>query len=100
MDTENFIPVATFCYHHKIEISFITSLQEHGLIDIVMVEEKECIPIEHLVEVEKFVRLHNELEINTQGIDAIYQLLQRINEMRDEINFLKNRLRIYEGEFS
>ncbi|MDB5120311.1 MAG: MerR family transcriptional regulator [Sphingobacteriales bacterium] len=100
MDTKEFIPVATFCYHHNVEISFIMSLQEHGLIDIVNIDENQCIPIKYLVEAEKFVRLHNELEINTEGIDAVYQLLQRINEMQNEISFLKNRLNLYEGEFS
>jgi chaperone modulatory protein CbpM len=100
MDTQQFIPITTFCYHYGVELSFMESLQEHGLIDIVIAEEDKYIPIWNLAEAEKFVRLHNELEINTQGIDAVYQLLQRINDMQDEINFLKSRLRLYEGELS
>ncbi len=52
--------------------------------------------MDKLKDLEKFIRLHYELDINTEGIDAIAQLLNRVENMQDEITRLKNRLRFYE----
>ena len=39
MQTEHLIAVNDFCINHNIEVSFISSLQETGLIEIAFVEE-------------------------------------------------------------
>lgn len=97
MDTQEFIPIDLFCRQHNIGISFISSLQEFGLIDVMQINEAECIPLNQLVEAEKLVRLHGDLEINLEGIDVITHLLHRVKEMQAEIQALKNRLRLYEA---
>jgi chaperone modulatory protein CbpM len=43
------------------------------------------------------VRLHNELEINEPGLATINNLLQKIEDMQQEMSILKNKLSIYEG---
>ena len=91
------IPANEFCVYHNIEISFLNSLQEAGLIEITTIEETEYIPESQLTELEKIVRLYYELDINLEGIETVMNLLQRINDMQDEITLLKNRLRLYEG---
>jgi|AntDryMetagUQ255_1029468.scaffolds.fasta_scaffold04145_2 hypothetical protein len=96
MQEEDLIPADEFCVQHKVEFSFIHALQNYGLIEIVTVNQKTCIPLEKLKDLERFIRLHYELDINTEGIDAIAQLLNRIENMQDEISSLKNRLRFYE----
>ena len=93
---ENLIPADEFCANHNIEISFIHSLQETGLIEITTIEETGYIHTSQLQELEKIVRLYYELDINLEGIDTINHLLQRINDMQDEITALRNRLRLYE----
>ena len=93
---ENLIPADAFCASHNIEISFIRSLQETGLIEIMTVEEKGYIQTSQLQELEKIIRLYYELDINLEGIETINHLLQRINHLQDEITALKNRLRLYE----
>ncbi len=93
---ENLIPAYEFCANHNIEISFIHSLQETGLIEITTIEETGYIPSSQLQELERIVRLHYDLDINLEGIETINHLLQRINEMQDEITILRNRLRLYE----
>ena len=98
MQTEQLIPVNEFCTHCHIEASFINSLQQFGLIEITMVKETPFIPVAQLQQVEKLVHLYYELDINLEGIDAINHLLQRINDMRDEIRTLKNKLLLYENE--
>ena len=52
-----------------------------------------------MAEAEKVVRLYSELNINPEGIDAIVNLLQRIKELDSEIQYLKNRLNLYEEPF-
>ena len=96
MEMLEFIPIDTFCRQHGIDITFISSLQEFGLIEVMKINEAECIPISQLVEAEKLVRLHGELEINLEGIDVITHLLHRVKDMQAEIQVLKNRLRLYE----
>jgi hypothetical protein len=97
MKKGNMIPANEFCTYHNIEISFLNSLQEAGLIEITTIEETEYIPENQLNELEKIIRLYYELDINLEGIETVMHLLQRINDMQDEITLLKNRLRLYEG---
>lgn len=96
MKTDYLIAVDEFCSSHDIEIAFISSLRETGLIEITRIEEAEFLDAEQLRELEKYIRFYYELNINLEGIDSIRHLLRRVNEMRDEIILLRNRLRIYE----
>jgi hypothetical protein len=91
------IPADEFCASHNIEITFINSLQEAGLIEVTTIRETEYIHKNQLNELEKIVRLYYEMDINLEGIETVIHLLQRINVMQDEITLLKNRLRLYEG---
>ena len=93
---KNLILADEFCANHNIEVSFIRSLQENGLIEIMTIEEKGYIQSGQLQELEKIVHLYYELDINLEGIETINHLLQRINHMQDEITALRNRLRLYE----
>jgi MerR HTH family regulatory protein len=99
MRTEYLIPIDKFCASHDIEISFISSLQESGLIEITTIKEAAFIEADQLQKLEKFVRLYYELDINLEGIETVNYLLQHINVLQDEITILKNKLRIYETEF-
>ena len=96
MQTKNFIAVNEFCINHNIEISFIDSLQQTGLIEIAIVEETAFIDAEQLERVEKFIRFYYDLDINLEGIETITHLLQRQRAMQDEIITLRNRLSLYE----
>ena len=96
MQTEEMIPANEFCIHHNIELSFIYSLKESGLIEISTVEEKTFVPVNQLSHLEKLVRLYYEMDINLEGIETITYLLKRMNEMQQQIGQLNNRLRIYE----
>ena len=92
---ENLIPADEFCSTHNIEVSFIRSLQETGLIEITTIEETVYIPSSQLHDLERIVHLYFELDINLEGIETIDHLLKRINYMQDEIMVLRNRLRLY-----
>jgi len=99
MQTEYLISVDEFCANHNIEISFISSLEQTGLIEITTIKKTGFINAEQLQQLEKFIRLYYDLEINLEGIETITHLLQRMNSMHDEILMLRNRLRLYESEF-
>ena len=96
MQTKKLISVNEFCSNHNIEISFISSLQETGLIEIAIIEEDAFIDSEQLPQVEKFIHFYYDLDINLEGIETITHLLHRINAMNDEIATLRNKLRLYE----
>ena len=96
METKDLIPASEFCTQYNIEFSFISMLHENGLIEITTVEENCFIPAESLSTLEKMTRMHYELDINLPGIEAISHLLERIENMQDEITVLRNRLRMYE----
>ena len=97
MQMEEMISVDEFCVHHNIETSFIYSLKESGLIEVQIIEEKIMIPYEQLSSLERIVRLYYELGINLEGLETISYLLQRMNDMQQEIIRLNNRLRAYEA---
>jgi len=99
MQTENLIAVDIFCANHNIEISFINSLQQTGLIDITTIKETAFIDAGQLLQLEKFICFFYELDINLEGIETITHLLLRLNSLQEEITALKNRLRLYETEF-
>jgi hypothetical protein len=96
MQTEHFIAVEEFCNNHNIEISFISSLKQTGLIEITAIEDTEFIDADQIGQLEKFICLYYELDINLEGIETITHLLQRIKALQDEIIALRNRLRLYE----
>jgi hypothetical protein len=98
MQTEYLIAVEEFCANHNIEISFVASLQQTGLLEITRIEEVEFIDREQLSQLEKFVRFYYELDINLEGIETIHHLLLRVSALQQEITALRNRLRLYESD--
>ena len=98
MSTTHLIAANEFCIYHDIEPSFIYSLQQSGLIEITVIEEKPFVNESELPQLEKLVRLYREMDINLEGIETITYLLQRMNDMQRQIAQLSNRLSIYENE--
>lgn len=96
METDKYIAIAEFCSCHRIDYTFIESLSEYGLVQITTVGETRVLDRDQIREVEKMVRLHYDLDINLEGIDAISHLLHRVSELQKEVQLLQNRLRRYE----
>ena len=88
MKSKNLIPVSEFCINHSIDISFISSLQQNGLVEITTIEDTGFIDLDQLKLLERIVRFYFELDINLEGIETINHMLQRINAMQNEITFL------------
>lgn len=96
MQNEDMVPASEFCIHHNIELSFIHSLKDYGLIETVLVDEKVFLPVSELRRLEKIMRLHFELEINLEGIETIAHLMERMEGMQKQIVQLTSRLKVYE----
>lgn len=92
MEKNNLVLVEQFCIHCDVEISFINSLHEYGLIEIIVLDDKEYITEEHLKDLERTIHFHNELNINLEGIDVIYNLLKQIDDLQQQLNIAKNKL--------
>lgn len=98
MQTEEMIPLQEFCMHHHIEQSFVYALQDSGLIEVIHAEQEICIPVSQLSQLEKMTRFYTDMDINLEGIEAITYLLQRMQQMQQQIIQLSNRLSVYENE--
>jgi chaperone modulatory protein CbpM len=94
---ENLIPIPVLCAHYEVEMSFFTKLSEMGLLEIKTIESKQYIDSDAIYEIEKMIRMHQELDVNIAGIDVVFNLLQKIDGLQNELTALKNRLRLYES---
>ena len=92
MSLNQLITVHEIVEIYHTEISFVESLQEFGLIEIQIVNEERFINSDQLPQLEQYLRLHHDLDINPAGIDAINQLLQKVEALQQEIRMLRSRL--------
>ena len=95
MDTKDLISVRQFCKYHNIPISFLKSLNEIELVEIISTKEELYIQTTQIRSVEKLIRLHYELDINLEGIHVVYNLLKQVESLQKEVIDLNNRLSFY-----
>ena len=87
--------ITQFCIHHEIESSFIFSLQEFGLVTVLEYKNEQYLALEEIGEVEKIIRLHYELGINIEGIDAIFGLLKKVTALQSELQIANSRMEAF-----
>jgi len=95
MENENLVLIAQFCLHYDVEPSFISSLHDFGLISLQELHDEHYLSVEEIREVERMVRLHYDLGINLEGIDAIATLLKQIEVLQHELMVTKNSLKSF-----
>ncbi|MAZ37501.1 chaperone modulator CbpM [Salibacteraceae bacterium] len=98
MKEQQLISTQILCSQYNIEISFVDTLNKMGLIQIEIIEQNQYIHQDQISDLEKIIRLHNELNVNLEGIDVVFNLLEKEKQLRDELTALKNRIRLYENE--
>ncbi len=96
MSLDNFIPLNQLCTHYKVEMSFFNNLSDYGLIEIITIEQSHFVHKDKASDIEKIIRMHLELNINFEGIDTTFNLLEKINALQAELTIVRNRLRLYE----
>lgn len=92
----NFIAITTVCSQYQIEFSFLDELQKTGLIKIEIIEQTQFIHQNQITDLEKMIRLHHELNINIEGIDVVFNLLEKERKLQNELTALKNKLKSFE----
>ena len=80
-NTSSYISIATLCTHYQVEGSFLNALDEVGLLEIIEVEQIPCLHQDKISELEKIIGFHHHLNINIEGIDAIFNLLNKIEKI-------------------
>ena len=96
MTTEPLIAVEVFATHQGVEPTFVLALHERGLIQVTVVHEQPFLEPEQLSRVEQLARLHYDLDINLEGLEAICHLLDRMDAAQHDLRILRERLRLYE----
>lgn len=89
MEKQNHISIEQCCVVYNIETTFLYQLDEYGLIELIRSEETAYIAFEQLADLEKYMHLHYDLEINLEGLETIKHLLARVNELQQEVKRLK-----------
>lgn len=98
METSHYIPIATLCTSYDITISFLEELEDIGLISIITIEKQYYLDTDSLSSLDKVLRMQRELNLNIEGIDIVFNLLQKVDALQVELNNLQNRLRLYEHD--
>ncbi|MGW9685783.1 chaperone modulator CbpM [Flagellimonas sp. 2504JD1-5] len=86
------ISITEFCKYHYIKKSFVKKLADNQLIELLYIEKEPHIHHKELPKLEKMVRLHQDLNVNLEGIDVIQQLLQKMSELQNEVLMLRRKL--------
>ncbi|USD24515.1 chaperone modulator CbpM [Flagellimonas marinaquae] len=92
MKKENFISIKTFCENHGVGESFIYSMYEYEILQVQQEKEAGMLHLDDLPLLEKMVRLHHDLDINPEGIQAVHHLLGQVESLQQEVASLKKKL--------
>jgi hypothetical protein len=98
MFSNQLIALKDFCGIHKVEYTFIYSLCETDLVEITRISGEIYVHPDNIATLEKMVRLHLDLGINSEGVETIFHLLNKIEDLQAEIRVLQNKMEFYENE--
>ncbi len=96
MIQRNYILITQYCEYSNIKPSFLENLFEYGLVRFEKEENAIYINEEDIPEIERLYRLHQDLGINFEGLDAINHMLRRMEKMERTINLLQKKINLYE----
>ncbi len=96
MNLNELIATEKLCERYSVEHTFIRSLNNSGLLEVITVEKREYVHCNKMAEFEKMLRLHYDLKINLEGLEAIKHLLDRVTDLKEDNLALRNRLGLYE----
>jgi len=68
------ITVKQFCANYDVPSSFINSLSNFELIELIEIENTKHLQIKDIHRIEKMMRLHYDLNVNFEGLDIINHL--------------------------
>ncbi|HEY0977675.1 MAG TPA: chaperone modulator CbpM [Flavobacteriales bacterium] len=96
MSTGPLISIELYCRHEELDLTFVQALTDRGLIHVVVQEEQHFLPADQVARLEQLARMHFDLDINLEGLEAISHLLERMDRMQQQVRTMEQRLRLYE----
>ena len=96
MSESRAIKVEILCLHYQVENTFFQQLNEIGLIEIRLVDNDAWVDEQHIAVLDKVIRLHQDLDINPQGLDVVLNLLDKITSLEASLVEAQNRLALFE----
>lgn len=87
----NLILIDDYCKNSSVEIEFIRSLEDEGLIVTQILDDVKYLDSSQLGDLETFSRLHYDLSVNVEGIDIINNLLGKMRQMERELVVLRRQ---------
>ena len=96
MGTKNLISIQQFCSQYEIPITFINALHEYELIEIIVAKNNNFLKATEIQKIEKMMRMYYDLDINIEGIHVIDNLLEKLEDLQNQVTVLNNKLRLYE----
>lgn len=88
------IKVTEYCSKYEIDKDFLFQLEKESLIKIHIIDDDQWIDDSQFRKIEQYMRWYYDLSINVEGIDVIRNLLDKIDDMQEEINRLKQQLKL------
>ena len=95
MAAQKLIAVKEFCVYHRIKTDLILELHRNEMIELVWVKRTGYIPEKSLQPLEQILRLHQDLQINLEGIQTVLHLLNSLAKKEAELIKLRNQLNFY-----
>ena len=65
------------------------------MIEITTIQQLDFLHLDDLARLEQIVLFNKELEINLEGVEVIINLLERVQNIQNEVIELKNKLQLY-----
>ena len=93
--TKQLLKITDICKIYDVENDFINEIVEYELITPVKTGSDLFIEEDELPVLEKIINLHYDLGVNLEGIEIIMNLLERIDEMNEEINRLQRIVKYF-----
>ena len=92
------IVISEYCIQSHLDPDFIIQLEDEGLIEISIIDDERYIDLSQLSSLERYARLHYDLSINVEGISVIQNLLDRVSEMQEEMQILRQKIRLLDED--
>ena len=94
MSNTNYILITKLCSVYEVEHSFFEELEEFGLIEMKQIEHQYCVEEDRISEIEKILRIRTELKLNTEGIDVVLNLFQKLDHLPEDLRVMKQQLEV------
>jgi hypothetical protein len=96
--TKQLLKINDICELYDVEFDFIDKIIENELIPTVENDSELFIEENELPVLEKIINLHYDLGVNIEGIEVILNLLEKIDELNEEITRLNRIVKYFDQE--